>query len=332
MNLLKILSIRQNHRKNSRLALTAIPGFNCNMKCMMCRNWTVKRPAETLDWKRFISGTKDYAKGFEGVDVNIGGGEPYLNPEIYGIMSASKDSGYSCGISTNGYLADKRTVQKSREHGLTGISLSLDSMDETMHDSMRGCKDAYARVMRAADEAKEAGLHVSVTAVIMKNNISHIGDVARWAIGRNITINIQSVVAPFQTAVEPGWQLRYPEIWPDDLEEVDHAIEDLLSVRKSNPLLFHNTEKQLLLFRKYFHDPMRFLEHKSCPLTSLDTFTIDPDGSIRLCPLMGPIGNITKDRLSSAAMSKEAKKAVEAMSRCRLSCHYLMNCYYREER
>ena len=46
-------------------------------------------------------------------------------------------------LTTNGYYLDEAMAKKLADHKVSRVSVSIDSMDEKIHDEIRGRKDSW---------------------------------------------------------------------------------------------------------------------------------------------------------------------------------------------
>ncbi len=120
-------------------------------------------------------------------DVNSGavliltGGEPLARKDIYEIARHGSSLGLMVVVGTNGTLVNGDTVAKLKDAGVTGIGVSIDSLDSQKHDTFRGMPGALAKSMEGISIAREAGLGVQIQTTPMKNNLVEIPLIAEWA-------------------------------------------------------------------------------------------------------------------------------------------------------
>ena len=97
-------------------------------------------------------------------------------------------------IVSNGYYMNKETIKYLKNKGVDKISLSLDSFDETIHDSGR-MQGSYKKVMQAIDDILESGLLCAVSTVVTHNDGGGLSqdykNIVDFAVKKGIRIDTQ---------------------------------------------------------------------------------------------------------------------------------------------
>ncbi|MEI7615592.1 MAG: radical SAM protein [Actinomycetota bacterium] len=98
------------------------------------------------------------------------GGEPLLNKDIIEIV---KSVGDDCAIKlfTTGSNLTEQLAADLKKAGLLYASVSLDHWEEEEHDRIRGLNGAFRTALKAIEIFKNAGVHVSVSAVLSREMI-----------------------------------------------------------------------------------------------------------------------------------------------------------------
>lgn len=146
-----------------------VGGTLCNLACKHCfischpNNDTI--PFMTLEQ---VLARLEEAKRLGVQDYYITGGEVFLNPEIFEILSAILEYG-PCHILTNGMLLTPKRVER-----LTAIQqqaahrmhfrVSLDSLDEQENDAIRG-ENCFRLAMQGVANLSQAGFSTHLTMV-----------------------------------------------------------------------------------------------------------------------------------------------------------------------
>lgn len=170
-----------------RISLTE----NCNLKCIYClpEDYSPKQYDETkiLSKENVLSIVK-VAKEIGIKKIRLTGGEPLLRKDIISIVSGIKKIGIDeIYITTNGTLLSEK-VKSLYEAGLSGINVSLDSLEEKQFKEItRGGK--LSKVLEGVEKACALNLKVKINSVIIKGiNENAIRDLAELTLKKDIDV------------------------------------------------------------------------------------------------------------------------------------------------
>ena len=106
-------------------------------------------------------------------EIGLTGGEPFMNPEIIGIMRSSLLRGYETLVLTN---AMRPMMRPLIQNGLVALNdefpeqltlrVSLDHYEERLHDQVRG-KQAFQITLRGMDWLHNSGVKIKVAGRMM---------------------------------------------------------------------------------------------------------------------------------------------------------------------
>ncbi|MHB8154983.1 MAG: radical SAM protein [Candidatus Omnitrophota bacterium] len=332
-------------QKNIPKACILLLTLSCSLRCLMCRLWQndeadIIRPSQT-DWNNFILSLRE----FTGPDFNMifGGGEPLLFPDkLIELINFSHRNGFRTSLATSGYFIDEKCAQRLVESGLNYIALTLYSLNKETHNYLRGKPDSYEKLMQAIIylDKFRSSLEIAIDTVIMAPNLFELLTLANWVKKdhRIRSVFFQAVVQPFHSVPQDEWHKKeeFGFLWPKVLDKVNAVIDSLIKLK--DPLQqnaagkINNPISQLELFKSYFRNPNEFVKKYSCNVTSGNSFTVSPDGSIKLCPYMESIGNIRDADIKDIWYSEKAQERREEIASCKKNCHHIINCWYEEEK
>jgi len=307
----------------------------CMFKCKMCWEWKCKPDSDELSikqWKDFAVSLKGYSDS--PVEIGITGGEPLLKEGVLDLIKICSENGLRTVLTTNGYLIDAEMAEKIAESGLTLIFLSLDSLDEKIHDFLRGTEGAYARVMRAIDCLDKArdGLEIGIQTLMTCKNLDGIIELMKW-INKDDRIStnyVQAINIPINSPHDSAWHKRdeFNFLWPSDTHKVNSILDELIR-QKENKSKISNSISHIQSFKAYFLDPQNFMRVQQCPFigTSLN---ISAHGDVYLCWEMESLGNIKTGGIGELWFSNKAKQIREKMYNCTKSCPVIINCSFEE--
>lgn len=318
------------------------PGFccfgivdSCMMRCRMCYKWKediqiqYPKDAPTMaDWKRCSDSLTEIAE--PGFLINFGGGEPLLKKDLLELVRYCKDKGFTTNIATNGYLIDEDMARRIADSGLNSINISLDSIDEKVHDYLRGVPGVYKRVMKAIESLDRycTDLEIIICSVIYDINHDGIIDLIKWANSdsRITRIIFMAPMQPNNTPLDKRWyEKEFSFLWPKDPDKVCGIIDEVLNF-KSQGYKIHNEVYQLEAFKNYLRYPDRFVKKSKCNLDK--AIHVSSTGDIYICYRWALLGNIKNDDLEKVWYSQKADEVRKDIEACTANCHFLLNCYF----
>ena len=74
-------------------------------------------------------------------EFDLQGGELLLQPKLFQVLEAIKPERFYMYLTTNGFYLDESMAKRLAEYKVSRVSVSIDSMDEKIHDEIRGRKE-----------------------------------------------------------------------------------------------------------------------------------------------------------------------------------------------
>ncbi|MBI5814851.1 MAG: radical SAM protein [Nitrospinae bacterium] len=156
----------------------------CNLACSHCyisAGGRAARDTYELSAQEALAVTDQIARVNPGAVLILTGGEPLLRTDIFDIASRAAGHGLITVIGTNGTLLDAKTAAALKQSGVSGVGISIDSMDPKRHDEFRGIPGAWGRSVEGLANAREAGLDIQVQTTPRAGNAAEIPIIAEWA-------------------------------------------------------------------------------------------------------------------------------------------------------
>jgi MoaA/NifB/PqqE/SkfB family radical SAM enzyme len=147
----------------------------CNRRCTYC----------FLPSDFFASGLRMSAKAFTGVvawcqrqnvrELTFLGGEPSLHPSFPEMVTWARDGGLDVRVVTNGARRFRHLLEGGRikSRDLSRVAVSLDTMDETLQDSLRG-KGAWLDAIDTIGLLREHGIVFDINVTAVRSALSGI--------------------------------------------------------------------------------------------------------------------------------------------------------------
>ncbi|MDC7240575.1 MAG: radical SAM protein [Spirochaetales bacterium] len=175
-----------------------VPDYFCNFKCNYCYQEEYGKSTAPRDQKKIMDAFFSY------LDANftdrpyyltLFGGEPLLTSKahkenIHYFLDRADERGLSLAIVTNGYTLEEY-LPRLKNSRIREIQITLDGPAQ-LHDirrPLRGGQGTFDRVSDAVDLTLNAGIPVNLRAVMDKQNIDGLPDLAAHAVNRGWTQN-----------------------------------------------------------------------------------------------------------------------------------------------
>ena len=101
-----------------------IPNRRCNLACTYCNEFDdFSKPVPLDEMKSRL----DILAGMGTSVITISGGEPLMHPEIDQIIRHIRSHGMIAGMITNGFLLDRKMIEKLNAAGLEHLQISIDN-------------------------------------------------------------------------------------------------------------------------------------------------------------------------------------------------------------
>lgn len=229
------------------------------------------RPQMALDDYKELSRQADEYGIFRFV---LTGGEALLDKNLDKLVEAIDPMKHLVILDTNGWTFDEEKAKWFAGLGGYKAQISLDSMIEEEHDSFRGKKGSYKRVLRALEASKKANLELLISTCIIKDRVFSDEFMSLCAYCKDEEIPL------YVTLAKPVGAAREQDTWVCTKKDVDQLkfLEDKFNI------FTHMTPS--------YGQPGRCITVKGIN-------TVNHDGEIIPCPYMDlSIGNVTKQPLS----------------------------------
>lgn len=101
-----------------------IPNRRCNLSCTYCNEFDDSSKPVPLDE---VKKRLDILAGMGTSVITISGGEPLMHPEIDEVIRHIRQRGMIAGMITNGFLLDRKIIEKLNAAGLEHLQISIDN-------------------------------------------------------------------------------------------------------------------------------------------------------------------------------------------------------------
>ena len=251
----------------------------CNLRCKYCFTNSPKgdHVKEYLSPK-VIGDLADQADELGYFEFDLQGGELLLQPDkLFSVLEAIKPERFYLYVTTNGFYLDEKMAKKLAEYKVSRVSVSIDSMDEKIHDEIRGRKESWKRAIEGLKHVKAAGMdpYLNITVGHYNANTEHFKQLLDYSKDNNYKTLLN-------VAVPAGMWQKMTDIICDDKDR-----EYLKKMRKEYKNLVRN-----------MWNPFDRNNEKILGCTTVNRLYITPIGDVLVCPYVHiKIGNIFESSL-----------------------------------
>jgi len=164
------------------LALLAELTHRCPLRCPYCSNpLELERAGAELDqasWQRVLS----EAAALGVLQVHFSGGEPLVRRDLAALVRHAGTVGLYSNLITSGVLLDRPRLAELVEAGLEHVQLSFQDAQAASADRIAGLPAAHAKKLAVAALVREAGLPLTVNAVMHRQNLERLPEMIELAL------------------------------------------------------------------------------------------------------------------------------------------------------
>jgi pyrroloquinoline quinone biosynthesis protein E len=155
--------------------------LRCNLRCVHCYNFDrdlpylplAKREEELADEEilRIIDELRDEGTLY----LAFSGGEALVHPQLTTFVRHASASGLMVTVKTNGTLFEPARVAELADAGCADVEVSVYGATPEVHDSFVKMEGALSRTIAGAQAARDAGLGVKLSFVVVQRNAGEVG-------------------------------------------------------------------------------------------------------------------------------------------------------------
>jgi MoaA/NifB/PqqE/SkfB family radical SAM enzyme len=295
----------------------------CSGRCKSCRYWEQRNEPElsTDVWKAIIRKLKEERI----LEINFTGGDIFLRDDIFELMSYAIDQGLRVHCTTNGFSLDEEKSVKLTCLRLSSVFISLDDLS-THYDTIRGFPGAAQKVTQSIAVLKKywaPSPRIFLAMTVMRETIGAMKKVTQYALAQGLAIIFNAIHYTHYFTDTPFSRSQYL-LTKKDLQHLRENIRWLSRLRlRYQNLLPRLTHLEWLFL--YFQD---YHQSQSPCLKPLLKMCVEPNGDVRACCSLDPVGNIARQKLSTIVSSDGYCKIVHkaVTKNCPgCSCHYTLS-------
>ena len=273
----------------------------CNLECAHC--YISAGPSESATGE--LTTAECLRIAGEILDVNpapmfiLSGGEPLLREDLPDIAAYATGRGATVVVGTNGTLLTDERIGALRASGVTGVAVSVDSLESHYHDRFRHGAGALEATTAAIERLRQHRLDFIIQTTVTRANRADLSRVAAWAMAQGaVSFNAYFLVPT-------GRGARLSDLTPAEYEDVLAELVRLQSEYLGRMMV---RAKCAPHFMRHVHaatpdSPVMAYETR-CPC-GVQYCRITPDGKLTPCPYLPEVAGDLR-RQSFADIWREA--------------------------
>ncbi len=210
----------------------------------------------------------------------LSGGEPLLRPDLPEIARFASGRGATVVVGTNGTLLTDERIAELQDAGVTGVAVSVDSLEPKQHDAFRHGPGSLAATTAALERLRRHRLDFIIQTTVTKKSRQALGRMVQWAAEQSaVCFNAYFLVAT-------GRGARLSDLTPDEYES---ALAELVGLHQSYLGRMMVRAKCAPHFMRHVHrdapDSPVLNYQTRCPCGT-QYCRITPDGKLTPCPYL----------------------------------------------
>ena len=293
------------------IAITA----HCNLRCQGCRYGRDFMPGAQLPLP-LVRALLEDAAAAKVPAVRLYGGEPLLHPDVVEMVRLSTALGVGCYMTTNALMLDKK-IEALHAAGLRKVTIGYYGQNGDFDDYVQR-PGRFARLVESLTETRrrfgrdQLDLQFNFLLSRRSATISAVDEVVAFAdrFQGSVHIDVVHYSLPYFQEGED----RELQFTTQDKPAVDQTIDHLLGLKAARPALLTESAIAIASFADWAleQDRMRI------PCDARKLLWVGADGSVMLCYVTFPLGNLHEQRLSEILYSQAHHDA--ARGAFRLNC------------
>ena len=253
----------------------------------------------------------------------LSGGEPLVRQDLPTIAAYASGRGATVVVGTNGTLLTDERIAALKGAGVSGVAVSVDSLEQPRHDLFRGSPRALERTVQALSRLREQRLDFIVQTTATPGNADEIPRLADWAAAQG------AVCFNLYFLVPTGRGSGLTDLPPQRIEELLGVLVEAERRHRGAMMVRAKCAPHFMRRVQQEAPDSPVLRYRTrCPC-GIDYCRIAPDGKLTPCPYMPTVaGDLRRQSFAGIWHGSEVLQALrrrELGGRCG-RCEYRLVC------
>lgn len=262
----------------------------CNLQCKMCGLWKMGDRATELSLVQIKQLARNLAR-LGVMAISIGGGEPFMRPDLPEIVKAFIDQGIEPRVLTNGLIQDHDLLKRTADSGLRHVSISLDTMDPSTQSDICHKDGIWQKIIAAVRYwagviGPRHGLGV-LNCVVSRLNYEHLPRLVDIAEAYGFYASFVPIEMHAYNEKDLGCQESVKDMTfsSEHYAKLERVYAKLLELKQAGHNIFNSTP--------YLRNSLNYLLQRpikvQCRAGAL-SFSISPEGHYSMCHFHSGLG------------------------------------------
>ena len=167
--------------------------WKCNERCVHCYlDHEGKNEMSTAEIKGIIRQLEEAGTFF----LSISGGEPLLRRDCFEILEYARELRFNVKLKTNAVMIGAKEAARLKRLGIEQVQISIYSDRPEIHDAITKLPGSLRRSLEAIRHLTANNVKVSITNVLMKQNVRSGLAVQKLAKDMGVEFNIDPTITP----------------------------------------------------------------------------------------------------------------------------------------
>jgi pyrroloquinoline quinone biosynthesis protein E len=164
------------------VAVLAELTHRCPLQCPYCSNpidlERASREMSTDDWRRAMDQMADLGV----LQIHFSGGEPCIRKDLEDLVAHATEVGLYPNLITSGVMMTRERMLRLADLGLAHVQVSIQGARQGTSDRIGGFRNALPKKRDTAAWVKEAGLALTINAVMHRQNLAELPEIVDLAV------------------------------------------------------------------------------------------------------------------------------------------------------
>lgn len=293
-------------RPKPYIIMIAVTSF-CNARCIGCRYGRDFMPGHQLSWD-MTRDLLDDAREAGYYSIRLYGGEPLLHPDLPKMVEHCRKLELHPYVTTNAILLRDR-IDDLYAAGLRDITVGFYGVGEA-YDRYVQRPGRFGRVEAGVAAVREKygdAVELQMNWLLMRPSCNLEALHAAYAFAERyrmaIRIDLIHYSLPYFTE-GPGRMLQFR---PEDRPAIDAVTKELLRLQAANPQMFRHSREGL----RSIPDWLLLGPDMKVPCTAYEKIWVGPDGTVQMCYVTFPLGNLHEIRFRDMVFGEAHQRAAQ---------------------